>query len=161
MGMILKLRHILRFGRNQEGSVAVEFALCILPLLLIVGGIIDFGHAWYMEALLAQASREGARYATRYNDGKAPNTLVPSVQDFVLNSVDDNGGKGGFGLASLLPNDANPKVYPGEAGYTAYVAGAPVSVQVTALKEWFLISHLIPGMSDTKQLTATTVVSLE
>jgi hypothetical protein len=79
----------------------------------------------------------------------------------VLNSSDENGGKGGFGLVDLLP-DANPEVpTPEGAGYTAYVPGAPVSVQVTAQKQWFLISYLIPTMADTKQLTATTVMSLE
>ena len=58
----------------------VEFALCLIPLLLIMGGIVDFGQAWYMESVLATASREGARYATRYKTTPngmrlAPNTL--------------------------------------------------------------------------------------
>lgn len=47
---------------KSRGIVAVEFALVLIPLLLIVGGIIEFGRAfWYYDAL-AKASRDAARY---------------------------------------------------------------------------------------------------
>ena len=47
----------------DRGSVAVEFALLLPMLLLIVFGIIDFGRALNAQITLTQAAREGARLA--------------------------------------------------------------------------------------------------
>ncbi len=45
----------------DRGAVAVEFALILPLLLLIVFGIIDFGRMWNMQIALTQAAREGVR----------------------------------------------------------------------------------------------------
>lgn len=41
----------------------VEFALILPLLLLVLGGIIDFGRAYYEQIVLTNAAREGARMA--------------------------------------------------------------------------------------------------
>lgn len=47
---------------RERGVAAVEFALVIALLLLIVAGIFEFGRAfWYYDAL-AKATRDAARY---------------------------------------------------------------------------------------------------
>lgn len=49
---------------RQRGSVVIEFALVIIPLLLIVAGIIEFGRTfWYYDAL-AKSTRDAARYVS-------------------------------------------------------------------------------------------------
>jgi Flp pilus assembly protein TadG len=48
---------------RDRGSVAVEFALVVPVLLLIVFGIIDFGRALNAQIALTGAAREGARLA--------------------------------------------------------------------------------------------------
>jgi Flp pilus assembly protein TadG len=165
--MFLKLGRMLRGGCRQErGAVTVEFALCIIPLLLIVGGIIDYGESWYMQSMLATASRAGARYATRYQTGSGGqriplNNLNPSVQDYVLNSSDQNGGSGGYGLRALLPNNADPTVTMGGPGYPTGTVGASVSVTVTGEKYWLLLNHLIPGLTNPQLLASTTVMACE
>lgn len=55
--------------RKEKGAVAVEMAI-ILPLLcLILFGIIEFGRAYNVQVSLTQAAREGARYAAiHYKD---------------------------------------------------------------------------------------------
>ena len=58
-------------AKRQEGASAVEFAI-ILPLLLIlVFGIIEFSILFYDKAMITNASREGARVGIvyRYQDG--------------------------------------------------------------------------------------------
>jgi hypothetical protein len=46
----------------QRGVAVVEFAIVIIPLLLIVAGIIEFGRTfWYYDAL-AKSTRDAARY---------------------------------------------------------------------------------------------------
>lgn len=47
---------------RQRGAVAVEFALVIVPLLLIVGGVIEFGRVFWHYDALTKATRDGARY---------------------------------------------------------------------------------------------------
>jgi Flp pilus assembly protein TadG len=49
--------------RRTEGATAVEFAIILPILLLIVGGIMDVGHAYHELHVVNEASREGARVA--------------------------------------------------------------------------------------------------
>lgn len=47
---------------KERGAAAVEFAIVISLLVLITGGIIEFGRVmWYLDAL-TKATRDGARY---------------------------------------------------------------------------------------------------
>ena len=48
---------------RDRGSAAVEFALVLPLLLLLVFGIIDFGRALNAQITLTQAAREGVRLA--------------------------------------------------------------------------------------------------
>lgn len=47
--------------RNDEGAAAVEFALVLPLLLLIVCGIIDFGRAYHARITLSHSAREAVR----------------------------------------------------------------------------------------------------
>ena len=47
----------------ERGAAAVEFALLLPVLLLLVFGIIDFGRALNAQITLTQGAREGARLA--------------------------------------------------------------------------------------------------
>lgn len=56
------MRRGLRVGRGRDrGAAAVEFALMLPLLLLIVFGLIDFGRALNAQITITQAAREGAR----------------------------------------------------------------------------------------------------
>ncbi len=66
------------FLRRQQGGVTVEFALTLTLLLLLVFGAIDLGHAYYMKQILINASREGARYATRYQTDTNGSHILPN-----------------------------------------------------------------------------------
>jgi len=50
-----------RQSRRERGAAAVEMALVLPLLLLIVGGIIDFGRFFYTQNIVVNAAREGAR----------------------------------------------------------------------------------------------------
>ena len=51
--------------RDCQGSTAVEFALITPILLLFLGGIVDFGRAFYYRTELDQALRSGMQYALK------------------------------------------------------------------------------------------------
>lgn len=57
-------RHgIPRRGDSDRGAVAVEFALVLPVLVVLVFGIIDFGRLYNAQVTLTQAAREGSRLA--------------------------------------------------------------------------------------------------
>ncbi len=155
--MLAPRRHVCnRFWRQQQGGVSVEFAILVPIFLLLVFGIVDFGHAWYMKQVITNASREGARYGTRYNTDASgthikPNTLNPTISNYITNKY-----------SSLLPGDANLTVTPGGTGYTSGNPGDDLSVQVTATKKWWIVNKFIPGfVGSTKNISCITWMKCE
>jgi Flp pilus assembly protein TadG len=51
-----------RAAEGDRGAAAVEFALVLPLLLLLVFGIVDFGRALNAQIMVSQAAREGARW---------------------------------------------------------------------------------------------------
>ena len=49
--------------KSQAGQAMVEMALVLPILVVLVGGILDFGWLFYNKISLNNAAREGARYA--------------------------------------------------------------------------------------------------
>ena len=48
-------------SKMERGAAAVEFALVLLPLMLIVLGTIDWGYYFYVRQCVTDAVRAGAR----------------------------------------------------------------------------------------------------
>ena len=55
------MMRVNKIRRSESGASAVEFALLLPVLMMILFGIIEFGLALYRQAILTNASREGAR----------------------------------------------------------------------------------------------------
>jgi Flp pilus assembly protein TadG len=52
----------MRLPKHRErGAAAVEFALILPVLLMLVGGVIDFGVMYYKQIELTNAARDGVR----------------------------------------------------------------------------------------------------
>jgi Flp pilus assembly protein TadG len=135
--------------RSERGAIAVEFAILVPVFLLLVFAIMDFGHAFYMKQIVSNASREGARYGTRYT-GSAATALDPTINSWVSTKY-----------SSLLPPGADLKVVPGGAGYTSGTTGDDLSVQVTATKHWWVVGSLVPGLGPTVDIPVTTWMKVE
>ncbi len=147
-----------RLGAGAEGAAAVEMAIVLNLLLLLIMGMMDFGHAWYMRQLVINASREGARYAVVWR-GTPPtrDAPVPDVSTWVL----QNPPTGSYGLAALLPTDAQPTVTVSPGDLTTAQTGDPVTVTVTAQKTWWVINNFVPGLPQPKTLMAQTIMRAE
>ena len=50
-----------RRARDQRGAVAVEFALIMPMLCLLVFGVIEFGYMLNRDMMIGNTSRDGAR----------------------------------------------------------------------------------------------------
>ena len=70
-----------RAARREGGAAALEFALVIPVLLLLVFGIIEFGFMFQAQLALTHAAREGARLAAvgKYDDASVLNRAFPVV----------------------------------------------------------------------------------
>lgn len=157
MGVQLKPRRLFKLRRAQEGSAAVEFALCLIPLLLILGGIIDGGLALYVDLTLSYGSRGGARYVTHYQSSGTTPTLT-QVQAYVLNTP-------GLGLSGLLGSLATPTVsFPASSPTTVVTGGTTYTiygVTVSANYSWLVLAKLIPTLKNPQPLSATSWMTLE
>lgn len=135
----------------------VEFAVTLMVFLLIISGIIDLGHAFYMRQVVTNASREGARYGITYRTDTnghrvAPTNFSPTIQSYLLT---------GYLASAPLPADADPQVTLAGAGYATGTKGANLEVSVTANKTWFVVSHFVPGMGSSITLRAVSIMQCE
>ncbi len=67
----------LRQHNDERGAAAVEFALVVSLLLIILFGIIAFGRVYSELEVMESAAREGARAAAV----RAPDEIVAAVDD--------------------------------------------------------------------------------
>jgi Flp pilus assembly pilin Flp len=143
--------------RDNRGVAMVEFAIIVTLFLTIVAGIIDLGHAFYLQHIVTNASREGARYGVAYHTDAnhnrlPPSSLDPSIKDYVLINLK---------YGNLLPSDPPPDVVPTGPGATSGNYGDELDVTVTATKTWFILNGFIPTLGSTRTLTATTAMRCE
>lgn len=69
--------------KDQSGSSAVEFAIVLPMLLVLLFGIIEFSVALYDKAMITNASREGARFGIVYNcevNGNVCDYIPPTIE---------------------------------------------------------------------------------
>jgi Flp pilus assembly protein TadG len=95
-------------SRRDRGASAVEFALLLPVLLLLLFGIVDFGRAINAQITLTQAAREGARVAALGQINPAVQTRVTaaatglsSVVATVTTACAPNAGPGVDAVVSL------------------------------------------------------------
>lgn len=93
----------VRAGR-EAGAAAIEMALVLPILLVLVFGIVDFGRAYNAKVSLTQAAREGARVRSLGGDAAATTTRVQQAAGF-LPAADVSVGAGAACPANPLPAD--------------------------------------------------------
>ncbi len=118
-----------RLERTRErGAAAVEMAIVLPLLILLVGGIIDFGRAFMTEVIVTNAAREGTRVAVLTQDAAQLGNITTRAQ----------------AAADLNPlASATVTVSPATA-----CTGSPVpdnvTVTVSAPFQWYFLAFL-PG----------------
>jgi Flp pilus assembly protein TadG len=84
--------------KREDGVAAVEFALILPVLFLILFGVLEFGRVWSQYQLFQGAAREGARCAavassstcvvqTRINQASQPYTASPAASQQIIDSA--------------------------------------------------------------------------
>jgi Flp pilus assembly protein TadG len=151
--MLSRLRQLLKPGRGQEGAAAVEFALILPLLVLLVLGAMDFGHRLYLQHIITNASREGARYAAKYT-GTAAAPTSTQVSNYVKLPA-PNLNYNGFNLSNLTVSTTYAGTFPNKIA----------TVTVTAQKHWWVLGGFrffgFPGFTNPKTITASTAMNVE
>ena len=75
--------------RDERGASAVEFALIVPLLIMLVLGIAEFGHAFQVQGTLSAAAREGVRTMALQNDAAAARTAVRTAASSLSPAVTD------------------------------------------------------------------------
>jgi len=138
----MTLHGFIRIARNRasdrSGAAAVEFALVLPLLVLILFGIVEFAAAWHARQLITNAAREGARVAV------VGNALMPAaaLEDSVQQAVERSTGSA-IDLANLTVSMEGVGVASSETAavtleylYTPLVGlvlRAPITLSTTAV----------------------------
>ena len=77
--------------QSERGAAAVEFALIVPLLIVLVLGIVEFGRAFQVQATLAAAAREGARVLALQGDKAAVEAAVQSASSSLNPGVTSGG----------------------------------------------------------------------
>jgi Flp pilus assembly protein TadG len=78
-----------RLSHEESGASAVEMVMVLPILMIMLGGIIDFGLAYWQQHVLTSAARQGARAASLYQSTANVTAVVTQyVQDAGFNTGD-------------------------------------------------------------------------
>jgi Flp pilus assembly protein TadG len=138
--------------RTEDGAAAIEFALVLPILLLLVFGIIEFGFALYNKEVITNASREGARYGiimacpTRPTASQIQNVVTTYLSKMPL--VGWNASK-----ATTTVTGAGAACGTG--------SGSDLTVMVNYPYSFLVLQNLIPGFNKSITLSAQTLMKLE
>ncbi len=141
--------------RENQGVAAVEFAVIVSVLVLLVLGILEFGLVWCAKYAITNATREGARYGVHnYQTGAddkrlPPCGLTPSIQQVVTDK-----------LSGMLPAGSYQVEVVNNEAYTTGTQGSDLIVRVNFTNPWDLLGGLIPQLSN-MAFSAQTVMKCE
>ena len=134
--------------KREDGAAAVEFALLLPLLMMILFGIIEFGLVLYNQEVITNASREGARAGIII---RSPRTeaIIQGVVDDVVNTYLE-----GAGL-----NVSNATI--SASAISCCAPGEDLIVNVTYPYDFLVLPSFATSLADTLNLNARTVMKLE
>lgn len=128
-----------RLGRR--GQAAVELALLLPVILLLVIGLIEMARAWRAHNVITDAAREGARRAAVFN----PNMTQAGVDSAVRNAL-TRGGLNGYAVTTLVT-----------IGGWRTGSGTPDSVRIDYPFQFFLLGPIIGWTTGQRSITMTSL----
>ena len=134
--------------RAQAGLAALEFALVLPFLLLMLGGMVEVSLMLYDQALLTNASREAARAGIVL---RQPKPSAADIEAVALNYA--AGALVSLGAASAPEVTVDQEADP--------VFATPLRVTVTYEFTGFAAVGILTALTGPVRLTATTVMNHE
>ena len=110
-------------ARTERGASAVEFAIVLPVLFLVIAGIVDFGRFFFAQIQLTNAAREGARAAV----------VLPNPAATDMTAITQRALAGAAGVQGAAASVVA----------TCPAASSNATVQVTATFDWIIMKPAI------------------
>ena len=145
-----RTRHV----KKEKGAVGVEMVLLLPLIMLILAGLVEMGHLWYVQHAITNACREGARSAIVYRVGADGVTrecgeelrtrAITAVNTYLQRALPPS-----YTWSVDVPalNDCSP--------------GTSLTVRVRADRYLLVLDKLIEAFSNVNQLEAVSTMRLE
>ena len=141
-------------GNRQKGAVAVEFAIILPILALLLLGTMEVGSITRDYQVLQNAAREGARFsaipANQISISQDPSAVLQTIQNRVVAYLQSEN------ITVAAGNVVVDQAYPVQIG-TLTVMGSRVTVQYSRSLVFPGASTLIPSLGSSLQLTGNAV----
>jgi Flp pilus assembly protein TadG len=137
---------------REKGASAVEFALVLPVLLMIIFGIIEFGFIFYDKAIITNASREGARRGIVYisnTAGVSSDVITSTVNSYCASYLVSLGS----GTATPTPST----LVTGNCG----VSGSSLTVTVNYPYSFLVLPNFASSLSGGITLSGVTSMRCE
>lgn len=144
------MKKMMRRLRCQKGVAAIEFAILLPILLVIIFGIIEFSILLYDKQVITNASREGARAGIVVGPVRATFSEIESVvNSYVASNL----------ITFGTPNTPVTTVTPGDL--TGMAFGEDLTVLVSYNYEFLVLPNFVASLGGVKTLNAQTVMKME
>ena len=145
---------------DQRGMAAIEFALVLPILIILVFGIIEFSTILYDKAMITNASREGARVGIVYRDDPASALNHPGdteIENTVNNYIQDHLISLGAASSAAITIDRGEDA----SGNPLDASGDPLTVTVTYAYHFLVLPNFITDLTGPINLSAVTIMRME
>jgi Flp pilus assembly protein TadG len=130
--------------KREEGAAAIEFAILLPLLMMILFGIIEFGLVLYRQEVITNASREGARFGIIIGD---PRPTTGDIQTVVNTYLTNAGLYAGNATVSVTGAQGAP--------------GSDLTVSVVYPYDFLVLPSFATSLANTLNLSATTLMKME
>jgi Flp pilus assembly protein TadG len=144
---------------SEKGTAVVEFALVLPLLLVVVFGIIEFSFILYNQAMITNASREGARSAIIVETPRKSTGEITTVVNNYLNNYLVTFSTGAPPAPATVVKINNVEADPSTAGLVS--AQDYVTVEVRYTYDFLIIPDFITSIAGTKTLFASSTMRAE
>lgn len=138
--------------RRQRGAAAIEFAIVLPLLIVLVFGIIEFSICLYDKAVITNASREGARAGIVYAGPDLVRPDATGIATAVNNYVQNH-------LITFGDPTTSPTVQISCEGVCS--TGDPLTVTVGYHYEFLVLPNFVNALVGGVDIAAETVMRLE
>lgn len=140
--------------KDSKGTSAVEFALVLPILVLIVFGIIEFSLVLYDKAMITNASREGARAGIVFRTDPGSGNYSPLPDSEIANIV--NQYLSNYLITFVGPTNATTTVTRNGSG-----VGSELRVSVGYIYNFLVLPNFITNLTGGINLSSDTVMRME
>jgi Flp pilus assembly protein TadG len=134
--------------KSEKGAAAIEFAFVLPVLVLLIVGIMEFSVLLYDQAVITNASREGARAGIVFFD--------PPISDAEIQAVVNN-----YCASRMITFGAATGVTTSVSRAGSGSAGDPMTVLVNYHYDFLVIPNFLSDLAGGINLAGQTVMRME